>query len=100
MAWSLYQASDVVLCLDTKFGMFLHDSETNTVWFSQVQGNDREYFLVGLVLGLAIYNGVILDVHFPLVVYKKLVGQPVRARLLQRSHSFLCLRVHSLTRPY
>ena len=73
---------------DTKFGMFLHDSETNTVWFSQVQGNDREYFLVGLVLGLAIYNGVILDVHFPLVVYKKLVGQPVRARLLQRSQSF------------
>jgi ubiquitin-protein ligase E3 A len=69
---------------DTKFGMFLHDSESNTVWFSQVQGNDREYFLVGLVLGLAIYNGVILDVHFPLVVYKKLVGQPVNARCLSK----------------
>lgn len=27
--------------------------------------------------GLAIYNGVILDVHFPLVVYKKLLGRPV-----------------------
>jgi hypothetical protein len=23
---------------------------------------------------LAIYNGVILDVHFPLVLYKKLIG--------------------------
>lgn len=29
---------------------------------------------VGIILGLAIYNGVILDVQFPLVVYKKLLG--------------------------
>jgi hypothetical protein len=26
---------------------------------------------------LAIYNGHILDVHFPLLVYKKLQGEPV-----------------------
>jgi len=25
-------------------------------------------------LGLAIYNGIILDLHFPFVIYKKLVG--------------------------
>jgi hypothetical protein len=25
-------------------------------------------------MGLAIYNGVILDVHFPLILYKKLLG--------------------------
>ena len=25
-------------------------------------------------MGLAIYNGVLLDVHFPLIVYKKLLG--------------------------
>jgi hypothetical protein len=29
---------------------------------------------VGLLLGLAIYNGVILDVKLPLVLYKKLLG--------------------------
>ena len=34
-----------------------------------------EFQLVGIILGLAIYNGAILDVHFPLVVYKKLLGQ-------------------------
>lgn len=28
-----------------------------------------------MVLGLAIYNSVILDLHFPTVVYKKLLGQ-------------------------
>ena len=27
-----------------------------------------------MILGLAIYNDVILDVHFPFVVYKKLMG--------------------------
>jgi len=30
--------------------------------------------LLGTVVGLAIYNGVILDLHFPLFVYKKLCG--------------------------
>lgn len=28
------------------------------------------------ILGLAIYNSVILDVHFPMVVYRKLMGVP------------------------
>jgi len=31
--------------------------------------------LIGIVLGLAIYNNVILDVHFPMVVYRKLMGK-------------------------
>lgn len=30
--------------------------------------------LIGILLGLAIYNGIILDIHFPLLVYKKLLG--------------------------
>lgn len=33
--------------------------------------------LVGTLLALAIYNGVILDLHLPLVFYKKLLGAPV-----------------------
>lgn len=36
--------------------------------------SEKEFELVGIVLGLAIYNGVILDVHFPPVIYKKLQG--------------------------
>jgi ubiquitin-protein ligase E3 A len=28
-----------------------------------------KFELIGIILGLAIYNGVILDVHFPMVVY-------------------------------
>lgn len=32
-----------------------------------------EYELVGTIIGLAIYNQVVLDVHLPRVVYKKLL---------------------------
>ena len=31
----------------------------------------QEFGLLGTVLGLALYNNVILDLHFPAVVYKK-----------------------------
>lgn len=31
-------------------------------------------FLTGIILGLAIYNNVILDICFPMVVYRKLFG--------------------------
>ena len=39
--------------------------------------------LIGLVLGLAIYNAVILDFPLPLALYKKLLGQQVTLRDLQ-----------------
>ena len=32
-----------------------------------------KFELIGIILGLAIFNNVILDVKFPLVVYKKLL---------------------------
>jgi hypothetical protein len=31
---------------------------------------------VGIVIGLAIYNGHILEFRFPMVTYKKLMGLP------------------------
>lgn len=55
--------------------MFIYQETTRTFWFSHLSLElESEYELVGSVLGLAIYNGVILDVHFPPVVYKKLLG--------------------------
>jgi len=29
--------------------------------------------LIGIILGLSIYNGINLDIQFPVVVYKKLM---------------------------
>ena len=55
--------------------MFKYHEQTRTFWFSHLSLElESEYRLVGSVLGLAIYNGVILDLHFPPVVYKKLLG--------------------------
>lgn len=57
--------------------MFCFNSETRTFWFNpNCFENDAQFTLVGIVLGLAIYNNVILDVHFPPVMYKKLCSKP------------------------
>jgi ubiquitin-protein ligase E3 A len=42
-----------------------------------------QFELVGSLLGLALYNSVILDVHFPLVVYRKLKHESVSLNDLQ-----------------
>lgn len=57
------------------YGMFVYNEETRCFWFNaDTLESNVEFQLVGVVLGLAIYNGVILDVHFPAVLYKKLLG--------------------------
>lgn len=57
--------------------MFCLNTETETFWFNpNCFESDAQFTLVGIVLGLAIYNNVILDVHFPPVMYKKLCSKP------------------------
>ncbi|SCV03260.1 LAMI_0H06722g1_1 [Lachancea mirantina] len=64
----------------SKKGLFVINEESRLSWFgisSQQKRNDMEntnklYFLLGVVLGLAIYNGTILDLCFPMALYKKL----------------------------
>lgn len=36
---------------------------------------EAQFSLIGIVLGLAIYNNIILAVNFPMVVYRKLLGK-------------------------
>lgn len=61
--------------LSEKYGMFQVQEDTRLNWFSRGDTPDeetiKEYNLVGRLLGLAIYNGVILDINFPLAIYKK-----------------------------
>lgn len=60
--------------LDPAFGMFTYDEETRQLWFnSDSLESTMEFELIGILLGIAIYNAVILDVHFPHIVYKKLM---------------------------
>ena len=42
-----------------------------------------QFELIGSLIGLAIYNSVILDVHFPLVVYRKLHRNPAATNDVQ-----------------
>lgn len=45
------------------------------IWFnSDCTWNDEGYYLVGILVGLAVYNDVLLDVRFPQAVYRKLLG--------------------------
>ena len=60
--------------LDPNYGMFLYNEKSRQLWFNcDTFENPVKYHLFGTLLGLAIYNQVILDIHFPLVVFKRLV---------------------------
>ncbi|KAJ1524442.1 hypothetical protein ONE63_010939 [Megalurothrips usitatus] len=64
--------------LDPAYGMFKSYEETNTIWFSEVTFEDEVmYYLIGLLCGLAIYNFTIINLPFPLALYKKLLEEPV-----------------------
>ena len=50
--------------------------ETQNVWFNSKSSEpDCIFELTGMIIGLAIYNGIILDVPFPDVMYAKLKGE-------------------------
>ena len=52
--------------------------EEEITWFnSDCFWNDEGFYLVGILVGLAVYNSVLLDVHFPPAVYRKLLGLPL-----------------------
>ncbi|XP_049820942.1 probable E3 ubiquitin-protein ligase HERC4 isoform X2 [Aethina tumida] len=64
--------------LDPKYGMFREYSETRAIWFSEHSFEDAGvYFLIGMICGLAIYNFIIIDIPFPLALYKKLLGETI-----------------------
>lgn len=60
--------------LDTKYGMFEYYEESRCIWFAEnpFEG-ESTYHLVGILCGLAIYNFIIINLTFPLALYKKLL---------------------------
>ncbi|KAJ1678012.1 putative E3 ubiquitin-protein ligase, partial [Spiromyces aspiralis] len=57
------------------YGMFNLEGN-NMTWFNMASlESSDQFFLVGVVIGLALYNAQLLDLRLPLVVYKKLLGQ-------------------------
>ncbi|ODV78553.1 uncharacterized protein CANTADRAFT_26604 [Suhomyces tanzawaensis NRRL Y-17324] len=59
-------------------GMLYNVEDSNYLWFNvKPIENFEMYHLFGAILGLAIYNSTILDLKFPLAIYKLLLGQLV-----------------------
>ncbi|KAM4603973.1 putative E3 ubiquitin-protein ligase HERC3 isoform 5-T5 [Polymixia lowei] len=82
--------------MDPVYGMFTHYNESNLLWFSDKCFVEHNWFhLIGIICGLAIYNSTVVDLHFPLVLYKKLLDvapaledlkelSPIEGRSLQQ----------------
>ncbi|XP_029010160.1 probable E3 ubiquitin-protein ligase HERC3 isoform X2 [Betta splendens] len=67
------------LCRDlvsTKSEMFMFNDVKTLVWFPSKATKEfrSNFFLLGLLCGLALYNQCIIDLSFPLVLFKKLLN--------------------------
>jgi len=70
--WFLMLVRDI---FDQNHGLFIYDDESNTCYFNpnSFETSDQ-YYLVGALLGLAIYNSTILDIAFPPFAFRKLLA--------------------------
>ncbi|KAL7919061.1 hypothetical protein ACQKWADRAFT_302492 [Trichoderma austrokoningii] len=65
-------------CMDPKYGAFTIDDRTRMAWF--IPGSvveEWKFELMGVLVSLAVYNGLTLPVTFPRALYRKLLGEPV-----------------------
>lgn len=64
--------------MDPVYGMFEYDEETRFTWFNRacLEG-DSMFEYVGILLGLALYNGVMVGISFPCCFYKKLLSEEI-----------------------
>lgn len=82
---------------DPMNGMFTYDEDTQVHWFNPMSFESKEqYRLIGLLLGLAIYNNIILDIHFPMVIYHKLIGCNTVFSDLYSSHPQIARSLQSM----
>jgi hypothetical protein len=64
--------------LKPDYGAFTTDDRSRMAWFRPGSAEELWKFeLIGLIVSLAVYNGVTLPVTFPKALYRKLLGEPV-----------------------
>ena len=55
--------------------MFKYYDDSRLLWFnSDSFESDMEFEVIGILLGVAIYNAIIVDFQMPRCIYKKLMG--------------------------
>ncbi|KAK8069730.1 hypothetical protein PG994_006346 [Apiospora phragmitis] len=64
--------------LNPDFGAFAIDDRTRMTWFQPGSLQpDWKFELVGLLISLALHNGLTLPITFPKALYRRLLGEPV-----------------------
>ncbi|CAH8615416.1 unnamed protein product [Heterobilharzia americana] len=62
--------------LNPVYGMFRCYPESRMLWFSEsTMESENVFLMVGILCGLAIYNSIIVDLSFPLAMFRKLLGE-------------------------
>ncbi|KAI1381493.1 hypothetical protein F4677DRAFT_127461 [Hypoxylon crocopeplum] len=70
--WFLLLVREV---FNPEHGLFVYDEDSRFCYFNpNTFETSDQYFLVGVLLGLAIYNSTILDVAFPPFAFRKLLA--------------------------
>jgi hypothetical protein len=65
--------------LNPSYGMFTMDSRHHISWFQPCSWEPLYKFeLLGLLMSIAVYNGLTLPVNFPVAFYRKLLGLKVK----------------------
>lgn len=65
--------------LSPEYGMFTVDPRSHMTWFQPLSMEPLyKYELLGLLMSLAVYNGLTLPVNFPVAFYRKLLGLKVK----------------------
>ncbi|KAJ5923179.1 hypothetical protein N7454_008424 [Penicillium verhagenii] len=65
--------------LDPSYGMFTMDTRHRLSWFRPSPLEPLyKYELLGLLMSIAVYNGLTLPVNFPIAFYRKLLGIKVK----------------------
>ena len=72
--------------LQPTYGMFVEDDESHYIWFSGFPIEDFYFKMVGLLCALAIYNSILVELPFPLALYKYLLGVPFTIEDLRELH--------------
>ena len=65
---------------DLNAGLFLSARDNEVVWFNGAAddpGDLQTLRYIGMLVGLALYNGVLLDLRFPRVLWRLLLGESV-----------------------
>ncbi|KAI9298105.1 ubiquitin-protein ligase E3A, partial [Neoconidiobolus thromboides FSU 785] len=59
--------------MNPKYGLFYYEKTSQYFWFNMnCLENEQNYFLFGVIVGLAIYNSTILNLQLPTALFKKL----------------------------